>query len=212
MLRDPRERTAVSTGPVHAEPLVTTPTKGPSYRHKILRAALQIERSGLTRFTYSRLIVESFRLYPESFSLPDYPEYPHSSRVLAKMHGSEGLVFRGMLEEVDDKISLTKAGRAMAEVIDAGEKPTARPRGRAKREPVRDEAVEPTQSHPIGTRPGNAVPPVSPRVPSGRSPVFSSDTKTTPVRGGPSQAHPSPVFQVPMPPRFAGSPIVRRSQ
>jgi hypothetical protein len=113
--------------PVSADssrPVLTT-------RLRVLDAAVSLDAHGA--FTAQDLVVRAWQLYPESFALRGYAAHPDSNAVLAKVHGTDGVVGRGWLAhhaEVVGALVVTAAGR-LAHATARGEKParvTAPPR------------------------------------------------------------------------------------
>jgi len=82
-------------------------------RVKILLAAVFCEQFQATRIVrLEDLIVACWRLFPSSFSLSGY-DLPHSSRVIAKLSGTEGLVAEGYLARPERGVlRVTRVGRA----------------------------------------------------------------------------------------------------
>lgn len=84
-----------------------------STREKIVLAAVFCEQFQATRIVrLEDLIVACWRLFPSSFSLAGY-DLPHSSRVIAKLSGVDGLVAEGDLARGEQGVlRVTRVGRA----------------------------------------------------------------------------------------------------
>ncbi len=95
-------------------------------RQKILVAAASLG-SDTEAFGVEELIVKTWTLFPEAFSLRNYAgKYPDSNRVLAKLSGNDGLCGMGWLEHVDSRMySVTRKGRLLARQLSAMQAGTA---------------------------------------------------------------------------------------
>lgn len=89
-------------------------------RQKILMAAVAMGSDPET-FSVEDLIVRSWKMFPESFSLRGFERlYPDSNRVLAKLSGADGLCGLGWLEHTDQRTyRLSRKGRAVARTLAA---------------------------------------------------------------------------------------------
>ena len=87
-------------------------------RQKILMAATSMA-TDVEAFSVEDLIVRSWKMYPESFSLRGFERmYPDSNRVLAKLSGADGLCGLGWLEHRDQRTDkLTRKGRTVARTL-----------------------------------------------------------------------------------------------
>lgn len=126
-------------------------------RQKILVAASVLGEES-DAFSVEDLIVRSWQLYPEAFSLRGYnSKHPDSNRVLAKLSGVDGLCGLGWLEHTDQRMyRVTRKGRVVArqlqglaaggvlvsaEVDDAPEATTAASAPRPAAAPRKEEAA-----------------------------------------------------------------------
>ncbi len=89
-------------------------------RQKILVAATALGDE-VESFSVEDLIVRSWQLFPEAFSLRGYhAKHPDSNRVLAKLSGVDGLCGLGWLEHTDQRMyRITRKGRVMAKQLQA---------------------------------------------------------------------------------------------
>lgn len=87
-------------------------------RQKILMAAVAMG-SDTETFSVEELIVRSWKMFPESFSLRGFERlYPDSNRVLAKLSGADGLCGLGWLEHTDQRTyRLSRKGRTVARTL-----------------------------------------------------------------------------------------------
>lgn len=87
-------------------------------RQKILVAASVLGEES-DAFSVEDLIVRSWQLYPEAFSLRGYfSKHPDSNRVLAKLSGVDGLCGLGWLEHTDQRMyRVTRKGRVIAKQL-----------------------------------------------------------------------------------------------
>src|ERR1700733_5140009 len=78
---------------------------------KLLLAALEARKKSAT-FTAEDLIVQAWKLYPDTFGLSGYGDlYPDSNRVLTNIMGTKGMRGKGWLRKVGEKqYRLTSAG------------------------------------------------------------------------------------------------------
>lgn len=109
--------------PVPAPPVVVRAPK-PVLRdattlvERILRAALDLSAHGA--IDAHALAVRAWELYPASFALNGYPQYPNANAVLVKLSGDAGLVGRGLLRRVSTSTyALTNRGRDLARTLRA---------------------------------------------------------------------------------------------
>jgi hypothetical protein len=88
---------------------------------KLLLAALEARKRSPT-FTAEDLVVEAWRLYPDTFGLSGYSDkYPDSNRVLTSIMGTKGMRGKGWLRKVGEKqYRLTSAGLSDAEILLSG--------------------------------------------------------------------------------------------
>ncbi|MDB4928127.1 MAG: hypothetical protein JWM10_611 [Myxococcaceae bacterium] len=89
-------------------------------RQKILMAAVAMGTGTETEnFSVEDLIVRSWKMFPESFSLRGFERlYPDSNRVLAKLSGADGLCGLGWLEHTDQRTyRLSRKGRTVARTL-----------------------------------------------------------------------------------------------
>ncbi len=86
-------------------------TKKLTLPEKLLLASLEVRKKSAT-FTAEDLIVQAWKLYPDTFGLSGYGNlYPDSNRVLTKIMGTEGMRGKGWLRKVGEKLyRLTSAG------------------------------------------------------------------------------------------------------
>ena len=81
---------------------------------QVLLAANSLEKRGICPFSAEDLVVESWKLFKNSFSLQGY-DLPDSNRVFMEMMGSKPLKAKGWLEKVGSKqYKLSGAGRLAA--------------------------------------------------------------------------------------------------
>jgi len=95
--------------------------------HKLLIAAMELERHGKTSFSAEDLVVSAWQKFPDAFGLRGYlddkkrPIYPDSNRVYAEIMGSKPLRKSGLMRRVGNKMyALTEAGRLLAEEMISG--------------------------------------------------------------------------------------------
>jgi hypothetical protein len=90
---------------------------------KILLAASGLEEDGQTSFHAEALVVAAWRKYPRTFGLKGFEEeFPDSNKVLSSLMGEKGLVKRGWLLKVGQKLySLTREGRQVVRRLLHGE-------------------------------------------------------------------------------------------
>jgi hypothetical protein len=89
-------------------------------RQKILMAAVAMGTgTEAENFSVEDLIVRSWKMFPESFSLRGFERlYPDSNRVLAKLSGADGLCGLGWLEHTDQRTyRLSRKGRTVARTL-----------------------------------------------------------------------------------------------
>lgn len=152
-------------------------------RQKILVAASVLGDES-EAFSVEDLIVRSWQLFPEAFSLRGYfAKHPDSNRVLAKLSGVDGLCGLGWLEHTDQRMyRVTRKGRVIAkqlqslaaggalvttEVDDAvtppaAVVPAAAPPRPAAAAPRKDEAAAPKPSRARKAEPKKVAPPPPP--------------------------------------------------
>jgi hypothetical protein len=89
-------------------------------RQKILVASAALGDES-EAFSVEDLIVRTWNLFPESFSLRGYfAKHPDSNRVLAKLSGADGLCGLGWLEHTDQRMyRMTRKGRTVAKQLQA---------------------------------------------------------------------------------------------
>ncbi len=75
--------------------------------HKVMCAAVVIGKE----CPLEDLVVASWRMWPDSFGLDGYPQYPHALSVHSKVYGDAGLVNMGWLNIVHGVISVTDKGK-----------------------------------------------------------------------------------------------------
>ncbi|MGH8542350.1 MAG: hypothetical protein ACREX3_01610 [Gammaproteobacteria bacterium] len=92
---------------------------------KLLRSALDLERSGKKSFSGEDLVIAAWRLDPSAFGLQGYqdeegrPLYPNSHRVYAEIMGSKPIRKRGLLRKIGTKrYELTESGRELALLLE----------------------------------------------------------------------------------------------
>jgi hypothetical protein len=90
---------------------------------KILLVATQLEEAGQSPFSAETLIVEVWQEHPRAFGLKGYESrYPDANRVLAQLMGEKGLIRRGWLTKVGQKLySLTADGRNVVQRLRQGQ-------------------------------------------------------------------------------------------
>jgi len=78
---------------------------------KLLLAALEARKKSAT-FTAEDLVVQAWKLYPDTFGLSGYgDQYPDSNRVLTNIMGTKGMRGKGWLRKVGEKqYRLSSAG------------------------------------------------------------------------------------------------------
>lgn len=77
---------------------------------KILLAAGELHSKGKSRFSAEDLVVSSWRLFPDAFSLLGY-DLPNSNRVFAEIMGTKPLRKLGLIKKVGEKLyMLSEAG------------------------------------------------------------------------------------------------------
>lgn len=82
----------------------------------ILLSAVALEEQGHSTFTAEELIVAVWRRYPGSFGLKGFVEqHPDANKVLTSLMGEKGIVRRGWLAKMGQKLyALTRDGRGEA--------------------------------------------------------------------------------------------------
>jgi hypothetical protein len=82
---------------------------------KVLLAAFQLEEEGQSPFSAEALVVRAWQQQPRTFGLKGYAEqYPDSSKVLVCLMGVRGLVKRGWLSRLGQKLyAVSREGRQM---------------------------------------------------------------------------------------------------
>jgi len=95
------------------------PSKAPTVREVILLAAVDVAAHHAGAVPLGSLVVRAWELAPERFGLPGLEKaHPHSSRVLAKLAGTEGLVALGWLDVAGPSAwKLTTRGARLAREI-----------------------------------------------------------------------------------------------
>lgn len=90
---------------------------------KILLAANDLEEKGQTPFSAEALIVAAWGKYPNTFGLKGFAQlHPDSNKILASIMGEKGLVRRGWLSKVGQKMyTLTREGLLVVKRIQKGE-------------------------------------------------------------------------------------------
>lgn len=83
---------------------------------EILLAAYSLEKQGRTSFTASELVVESWKQFNNTFGLEGFKDkFPDSNKTLSNVMGERGMVRRGWLAKIGQKVyTLTKEGRRLA--------------------------------------------------------------------------------------------------
>lgn len=103
-------------------------------RQKILMAAVAMGAGTETEnFSVEDLIVRSWKMFPESFSLRGFERlYPDSNRVQAKLAGADGLCGLGWLEHTDQRTyQVTRKGRTVARALAGDGTSSGRPKKRS---------------------------------------------------------------------------------
>lgn len=92
---------------------------------KILLAAETLDKQGQSPFSAETLIVESWKRFPKTFGLKGYVEqHPDSNKILSSIMGEKGLVRRGWLVKMGQKLySLTQDGRRVVRRITQDDEP-----------------------------------------------------------------------------------------
>jgi hypothetical protein len=92
---------------------------------KILLAAETLDKQGQSPFSAETLIVESWKRFPRTFGLKGYVEqHPDSNKILSSIMGEKGLVRRGWLVKMGQKMySLTQDGRRIVRRITQDDEP-----------------------------------------------------------------------------------------
>jgi hypothetical protein len=92
---------------------------------KILLAAETLDKQGQSPFSAETLIVESWKRFPRTFGLKGYVEHhPDSNKILSSIMGEKGLVRRGWLVKMGQKMySLTQDGRRVVRRITQDDEP-----------------------------------------------------------------------------------------
>lgn len=75
--------------------------------HKVMCAAIVIGRD----CPLEELAVTAWRMWPDSFGMEGYPQYPHFQYVISKVYGDAGLVNMGWLAIVHGVVSVTERGK-----------------------------------------------------------------------------------------------------
>lgn len=89
----------VGPAPAHEPPPPPQPAKPPTVRELILLAASDVAERHAGLVPVGSLVVRAWEIAPERFGLPGHErEHPHSSRVLAKLSGTDGLLALGWLD------------------------------------------------------------------------------------------------------------------
>lgn len=85
---------------------------------KLLLAALAVRESHAT-FSAEDLVVEAWKMYPDTFGLSGYGnQYPDANRVLTNIMGTKGMRGKGWLRKVGEKqYRLSSAGLADGEAL-----------------------------------------------------------------------------------------------
>jgi hypothetical protein len=116
---------AIQPPPTPMDPVTTTasPTADLTVTQKVILAAHALEKQGQTPFSAESLIVECWKVSPQTFGLKGFAsQHPDSNRVLAVIMGERGLARQGWLDKVGMKLyTLTERGRKEAERILNGE-------------------------------------------------------------------------------------------
>jgi hypothetical protein len=88
---------------------------------KLLLAALAVREVHAT-FSAEDLVVQAWKLYPDTFGLSGYSgQYPDSNRVLTNIMGTKGMRGKGWLRKVGEKqYQLTSTGLASGETLLSG--------------------------------------------------------------------------------------------
>ena len=110
-----RELSGGTALPVEA----TEPAKTPTVRELILLAAHDVAEGHAGSVPVGPLVVRAWELAPDRFGLPGHEgAHPHSSRVLAKLSGEDGLVALGWLATAGASTwRLTTRGQRLAREI-----------------------------------------------------------------------------------------------
>ena len=92
---------------------------------KILLAALQLEEDGQSPFSAEALTVAAWQKYSQTFGLKGFADqHPDSNKVLTSIMGEKGLVRKGWLAKMGQKLySLTRDGRQVVRRLQQGEAP-----------------------------------------------------------------------------------------
>lgn len=163
-------------------------------RQKILVSAAGLSADAET-FSVEDLIVKTWNLYPESFSLRGYHAlHPDSNRVLAKLSGNDGLCGLGWLEHAESRMyRVTRKGRILAKQLAAMQ--AGLTSGAAVGVPTLVEAAAPATAAAPVAPPRAPVAPPAPVVapPAAARPQSRTTTKATPApRSAPVAAAPPP--------------------
>jgi len=86
---------------------------------KILVAAESLDKQGQSPFSAEALIVASWQKFPRTFGLKGFAEqYPDSNKILSSIMGEKGLVRRGWLVKMGQKMyAITRDGRIVVRRI-----------------------------------------------------------------------------------------------
>ena len=86
---------------------------------KILVAAESLDKQGQSPFSAEALIVASWQKFPRTFGLKGFAEqYPDSNKILSSIMGEKGLVRRGWLAKMGQKMyAITRDGRIVVRRI-----------------------------------------------------------------------------------------------
>ena len=161
-------------------------------RQKILVSAASLSADAET-FSVEDLIVKTWNLYPESFSLRGYhAQHPDSNRVLAKLSGNDGLCGLGWLEHAESRMyRVTRKGRILAKQLSAMQAGLAS--GAAVGIPTLVETVAPVA--PAAPQRTPAAPVAAP--PPVARPQSRTTTKATPAPRSAPVAVPPPAAPAP---------------
>lgn len=141
-------------------------------RQKILMAAVAMG-SDTENFSVEDLIVRSWKMFPESFSLRGFERlYPDSNRVLAKLSGADGLCGLGWLEHTDQRTyRLSRKGRTVARTLASIQDNVAIEPEAAEERAVEERAVEEKVERPAPLRVASEAPTKAPVKESRPAPV-----------------------------------------
>jgi|GEM_PF-1321486 len=141
-------------------------------RQKILMAAVAMG-SDTENFSVEDLIVRSWKMFPESFSLRGFERlYPDSNRVLAKLSGADGLCGLGWLEHTDQRTyRLSRKGRTVARTLASIQDNVAIEPEAVEEKAVEERAVEEKVDRPAPLRVASEAPAKAPVKESRPAPV-----------------------------------------